>query len=138
MAADPKQGAIVTKGHDEAMKISVSLLRDFELPEGLLPLEDVVETGYVKETGYFWIVQNKAITHEFKVIGKQVSYDLEINGFIEKNKVKNLKGVQAKELIFWPPVSEITVDDPPTGKIHFKSIGGIIKTFPIEAFAAGQ
>lgn len=49
-----------------------------------------------------------------------------------------LKGVKAKESMLWPPVSEITVDDPPTGKINFKSLAGITKNFPVEAFAAGQ
>lgn len=49
-----------------------------------------------------------------------------------------LKGVKPKELMLSPPVSEITVDEPPTGKIHFKSLAGIAKTSPIEAFAVGQ
>ena len=45
---------------------------------------------------------------------------------------------KAKELMLWPPVNEMTVDDPPTGKIHFKSLAGVTKTFPVDAFAAGQ
>ncbi|OEL20247.1 hypothetical protein BAE44_0018734, partial [Dichanthelium oligosanthes] len=40
--------------------------------------------------------------------------------------------------LLWAPVHEMTVDDPPTGKIHFKSLAGVTKTFPIDAFAAGQ
>ncbi|CAL1393442.1 unnamed protein product [Linum trigynum] len=136
--ADPKQGATVAKGHEEAMKMAVSLLKEFGLPEGMLPLEEMVEAGYVKETGYFWIVQKKGTKHLFKMISKQVSYDAEISGYIEKNKAKKMKGVKAKELMLWPPVNEIVVDDPPTGKVHFKSLGGITKTFPVQAFAAGQ
>ncbi|KAL5202156.1 hypothetical protein ABZP36_013108 [Zizania latifolia] len=46
--------------------------------------------------------------------------------------------VKAKELMLWPHVNEITVDDPPTGKVHFKSLAGVTKMFPVEAFAAGQ
>lgn len=72
------------------------------------------------------------------MIGKLVRYDTEISGYIEKNKVKKLKGVKTKELMLWAPVSEATVDDPPTGKIHLKSLAGITKAFPVEAFAAGQ
>ncbi|KAG6777151.1 hypothetical protein POTOM_016955 [Populus tomentosa] len=83
-------------------------LEEFGLPLGLLPLADVVEVGFVKGTGY-----------------------------ITKN-IKKLKGVKAKELMLWPPVSQIIVDDPPTGKVHFKSLAGITKTFPVEAFDAGQ
>lgn len=137
MAAE-KEGGIVKKGHEEGLKLAVSLLKKFELPEGLLPLANVVEVGYVESTGYMWIVQQNKVEHEFKMISKLVSYDTEINGYVDKMIIKKLRGVKAKELMLWPPVSEIKVDDPPTGKIHFKSLAGITKTFPVEAFAAGQ
>lgn len=123
------------KGHEEGIKMASSLLQKFHLPEGLLPLINVVEVGYVESTGYMWIVQQKKVEHEFKMIKKLVSYDSEINGFIEKGKIKKLKGVKAKEMILWPPVSEI-VSDPTSGKINFKSLAGITKSFPAEAFAA--
>ncbi|KAL9689396.1 hypothetical protein QQ045_009781 [Rhodiola kirilowii] len=51
-------------------------------------------------------------------------------------RTKKLKGVKAKELMLWPPVSEIIDND--SGKLDFKSLAGITKTFPAEAFAAGQ
>lgn len=133
-----KEGGIVKKGHEEGLKMAVSLLQEFELPGGLLPLANIIEVGYVKETGYMWIVQQNKVEHEFKMITKLVRYDSEINGHIEKKKIKKLKGVKAKELMLWPPVGEIKVDDPPTGKIHFKSLAGITKTFPVEAFDIGQ
>ncbi|ESW21738.1 hypothetical protein PHAVU_005G095700 [Phaseolus vulgaris] len=133
-----KEGGVVKKGHEEGLKLALSLLQEFELPEGLLPLQDVIEVGHVKGTGYMWIVQKKKVEHEFKKIKKLVSYDSEITGYVSKKKIKKLKGVKAKELMLWPPVSEISLDDPPTGKIQFKSLAGITKTFPVEAFAAGQ
>lgn len=89
----------------------------------------------MESTGYMWIVQAKKVEHEFKMINKLVSYDTEITGYVEKKRIKKLKGVKAKELMLWPPVSEITVDEPPTGKIRFKSLAGITKIFPVEAFA---
>ncbi|XVF16871.1 hypothetical protein REPUB_Repub10bG0068700 [Reevesia pubescens] len=107
-------------------------------PSRVLPLANVVEVGYVKDTGYMWIVQQKKVEHEFKMITKLVSYDTEINGFVEKKRIRKLKGVKAKELMLWPPVGEITIDDQQPGKIHFKSLAGITKTFPVEAFATGQ
>lgn len=65
--------------------------------------------------------------------------DTDTHGYIEKKKMmKKLNGVTAEELMLWPPVSEIILDDPITGKIHFKSLAGITKTFPVEAFALGQ
>jgi hypothetical protein len=133
-----KEGAIVKKGHDESLKTAVSLLQEFELPEGLLPLADIIEIGYVKATGFIWITQKKKVEHKFNLISKLVSYDTEITGYISKKKIKKLKGVKAKELMLWPLVNEITADEQPTGKIHFKSLAGITKTFPVEAFAAGQ
>ncbi|XP_034701060.1 uncharacterized protein LOC117926085 [Vitis riparia] len=133
-----KEGGIVKKGHEEGMRMAASLLEEFELPLGLLPLGNVLEVGFVRSTGYMWIIQEKKVEHQFKMISKLVSYDTEIDGYIEKKKIKKLKGVKAKELMLWPPVSQIKVDDPPTGKIHFKSLAGIVKTFPVEAFAAGQ
>ncbi|KAE8706778.1 Detected protein of unknown function [Hibiscus syriacus] len=51
---------------------------------------------------------------------------------------QKLKGDKAKELMLWPPVNEITIDDKQLGKIHFKSLAGMTKTFPVEGFAACQ
>ncbi|KDP38850.1 hypothetical protein JCGZ_05007 [Jatropha curcas] len=133
-----KEGGIVKEGHEEGLKMAISLLEEFELPLGLLPLEDVIEVGFVRDKGYMWILQKKKVEHKFKMISKLVSYDSQITGYVSKKLIKKLKGVKAKELMLWPPVSEIIVDDPPTGKIHFKSLAGITKTFPVEAFAAGQ
>ncbi|KAM0071441.1 hypothetical protein Hdeb2414_s0001g00025311 [Helianthus debilis subsp. tardiflorus] len=136
--ADPKEGGIVKKGHQEGLKFAVTILEEHGLPLGLLPLADVIEVGFVKTTGYMWISQAKKVEHTFKLIKKQVSYDAEITGYVEKKRIKKLKGVKAKELMLWPPVNDITVEDPPTGKIQFKSLAGITKIFPEEAFAAGQ
>jgi len=133
-----REGAVVKKGHEEGLKMAVALLEEFGLPLGLLPLEDVIEVGFVRDTGYMWISQRKKVEHQFKKISKQVSYDVEITAYVKPKGIKKLKGVKAKELMLWPPVNEMTVDDPPTGKIHFKSLAGVNKTFPVEAFAAGQ
>lgn len=118
--------------------MATAILEEFELPCGLLPLAEVIEVGFVRTTGYMWIQQAKKVEHNFKMITKLVSYDTDITGYVEKKRIKKLKGVKAKELILWPPVGEIKLDDPPTGKVHFKSLAGITKTFPVEAFAAGQ
>nr|GEV12679.1 hypothetical protein [Tanacetum cinerariifolium] len=136
--ANPQEGGIIKKGQQDGLKLAVSILEENGLPLGLLPLADVIEVGFVKTTGYMWILQTKKVEHTFKLIKKQVSYDTEITGYVEKKRIKKLKGVKAKELMLWPPVNDITVDDPPTGKIQFKSLAGITKTFPEEAFAAGQ
>ncbi|RLN29328.1 uncharacterized protein C2845_PM05G28660 [Panicum miliaceum] len=133
-----REGAVVKKGHEEGLKMAVALMEEFGLPLGLLPLEDVIEVGFVRDTGYMWISQRKKVEHQFKKISKQVSYDVEITAYVKPKGIKKLKGVKAKELMLWPPVNEMTVDDPPTGKIHFKSLAGVTKTFPVDAFAADQ
>ncbi|KQK08989.1 uncharacterized protein LOC100835636 [Brachypodium distachyon] len=133
-----REGAVVKKGHEEGLKMATSLLEEFGLPLGLLPLAEVIEVGFVRATGYMWISQLKKVEHRFKLVSKQVSYDVEITGYVQPKCIKKLKGVKAKELMLWPPVNEITVADPSTGKIVFKSLAGVTKTFPVEAFAAGQ
>ncbi|RXH99095.1 hypothetical protein DVH24_011420 [Malus domestica] len=100
-----KEGGIVKKGHEEGLALATALLQEFGLPLGLLPLADVIEVGFVRATGYMWIVQKKKVEHNFKLISKLVSYDTEIKGYIEKQKIKKLKGVKAKELMLWPPVT---------------------------------
>ncbi|KAK6797393.1 hypothetical protein RDI58_005095 [Solanum bulbocastanum] len=105
-----KEGAIINKGHEEGLKMALSLMEEFELPLGLLHLADVIEVGY----------------------------DTEMSGYVEKRRIKNLKGVKGRELMLWLPAYEITVDDPLTGNVQIKSLAGITKTFPAEAFAAGQ
>ncbi|KAE8713219.1 putative cysteine protease [Hibiscus syriacus] len=79
-----------------------------------------------------WIVQQKKVEHE--MISKLVSYDTEINRFEEKKVIKKLKGVKAKEPMLWAPVNEVMVDDKQPGKIHFKCLAGITKTFPVDPF----
>uniref|UniRef100_A0A1D1Z6V5 Calcineurin B-like protein 1 n=1 Tax=Anthurium amnicola TaxID=1678845 RepID=A0A1D1Z6V5_9ARAE len=133
-----REGGMVKKGQEEGMKLALAMLEEFELPLGLLPLAGLVEVGFVRATGYMWIKQQRKVEHNFKLAGKLVSYDTDIHGYVERKRIKKLKGVKARELLLWPPVHEITVDDPPTGKIHFKSLAGVTKTFPVEAFAAGQ
>ncbi|KAL8505730.1 hypothetical protein ACS0TY_016809 [Phlomoides rotata] len=133
-----KEGGVVKTGQEDGLKMAVALLEEFGLPLGLLPLQNVVEVGFVRATGYMWIVQQKKVEHDFKMISKLVSYNSDITGYVEKKRIKKLKGVKAKELMLWPPVSEIKVEDPPTGKIQFKSLAGITKTFPVDAFALGQ
>ncbi|GMY21938.1 T31J12.3 protein [Fagus crenata] len=110
------------------------LLTEMGLPNGLLPLHDIVECGYVKDTGFVWLKQKKSITHKFEKIGKLVSYATEVTAYVEPKKIKKLTGVKSKELLVWITLNEITVDDPPTGKISFKTPTGLFRTFPISAF----
>lgn len=114
------------------------LLEEVGLPNGLLPLEDIEECGYVKDTGFVWLRQKKKKEHKFEKVGRVASYANEVTAYVEKSKIKKLTGVKTKEMMMWINLAEITVDDPPTGKITFKSPTGLFRTFPSSAFEAKE
>uniref|UniRef100_A0A5B7AFQ0 Plant/F25P12-18 protein n=1 Tax=Davidia involucrata TaxID=16924 RepID=A0A5B7AFQ0_DAVIN len=129
-----KANAEVYYGDEICQEKTKLLLKEVGLPNGLLPLKDIEECGYVKETGFVWLKQKKKIDQKFEKIGKLVSYATEVTAYAEPNKIKKLTGVKAKELLVWMTLSEIYVDDPPTGKITFKTPSGLSKSFPVSAF----
>ncbi|WOG82750.1 hypothetical protein DCAR_0101918 [Daucus carota subsp. sativus] len=124
----------VYHGNEICQVKSKFLLTEMGLPNGLLPLKDMEECGYVKETGFVWLKQKKRTDHTFEKIGKLTSYANEVTAVIEKGKIKKLTGVKSKELLLWIKLSDIYVDDPPTGKITFKTPTGLYRTFPTSAF----
>ncbi|MBA0751984.1 hypothetical protein Gogos_000865 [Gossypium gossypioides] len=124
----------VYRGDEICQVKSKSLLEEMGMPRGLLPLKDIEECGYVKETGFVWLKQKKSITHKFEKIGKSVSYATEVTAVIEKNRIKKLNGVKSKELLIWVTLSDIYVDDPATGKITFKTPAGLSRSYPVSAF----
>ncbi|OWM81454.1 uncharacterized protein LOC116195909 [Punica granatum] len=132
-----KEGAEIKKGA-EGLKWAISLYEEFGFPAGLMPFTNVVEAGLVRSTGYWWVTIKKKMEHKFKKIGRLIVYDREMSGYIKKNRLWKLNGVKAKEPLFSAAISEITVDDPPTGNIRFKSIWGITLAYPIDAFDPNQ
>jgi hypothetical protein len=129
-----KSKAEVYHGDQLCQLKSKELLEEIALPNGLLPLKDIIEVGYNREIGFVWLKQKKSITHKFEKIGKLVSYATEVTAHVEKGKIKKLNGVKTKELLIWITLSDIYVDDPPTGKITFKTPAGLSRTFPVSAF----
>ncbi|XVF57599.1 hypothetical protein PTKIN_Ptkin06aG0218300 [Pterospermum kingtungense] len=121
-------------GDEICQEKSKFLLQEIGMPRGLLPLKDIEEVGYVKDTGFVWLKQKKSITHKFDKIGKLVSYATEVTAVAEQSKIKKLTGVKTKELLIWITLNEIYVDDPPTGKITFKTPAGLFRSFPVSAF----
>ncbi|KAL6515721.1 hypothetical protein OROHE_018411 [Orobanche hederae] len=120
---------------DEMCQVkSKFLLKEMGLPNGLLPLQDMEECGYVKDTGFVWLRQKSKCEHKFEQIGKNVQYGKEVTAYIEPNRLKNVSGVKAKELLVWLKISEIYIDNPPAGKITFRAPTGLFRTFPMSAF----
>ncbi|CAH9087574.1 unnamed protein product [Cuscuta europaea] len=122
------------EGNQMCQEKAKFLLKEMCLPNGLLPIKDMEECGYVEPTGFVWLKSKKKTDHKFEQIGRSVQYSTEVTATIEPGKIKNLKGVKAKELMLWLTIHEICIDDPPTGKIHFKSTTGLSRTFPVSAF----
>ena len=133
-ADELKAKAEVYYGDDICQQCTQLLLKEAGLPNGLLPLKDLIECGYVQETGYVWLKQKKRVDHVFQSLGRMVSYGTEITGYAEKGRIKKVKGIKTRELMVWVPVEEIALDQPATGKLICKSIAGITKTFPASAF----
>ncbi|KAJ7973250.1 Protein of unknown function, DUF538 [Quillaja saponaria] len=129
-----KSKAELYHGDEICQEKSQTLLKEIGLPNGLLPLKDIEECGIVRETGFVWLKQKKNTTHKFEKIGKLVSYAPEVTAYVEKNKIKKLSGVKTKEILLWVTLSDIYVDEPPTGKITFKTPAGLYRSFPVSAF----
>ncbi|CAK8544522.1 unnamed protein product [Lathyrus sativus] len=129
-----KSKSEVYHGDELGQVKSKELLAEICLPNGLLPLKDIIEVGYNRETGFVWLKQKNRVTHKFEKIGKPVIYSTEVTAYVEKGKIKKLSGVKTKELFIWVTVSEIYVDDPPTEKITFKTPSGLSRSFPVSAF----
>lgn len=132
-----KAKAEVYYGHEKCKEKSQELLREVGLPNGLLPMREIEECGIVRETGFVWLKQKKAITHKFEKISKNVSYATEVTAIAEPNRIKKLTGVKAKELLIWITLNEISVDAPPSdaaAKITFKTPTGLSRQFPVSAF----
>ncbi|EPS61878.1 hypothetical protein M569_12921 [Genlisea aurea] len=125
-------------GDDACQEKAKFLLTEMGLPNGLLPLKDMEEAGYVKDTGFVWLIQKEKSQHRFDKIGRLVQYAREVTAYVEPKKIRKLTGVKTKELLLWVTLSDISLDDPPTGKITFKTPAGLYRSFPVEAFQIEQ
>ncbi|KAJ3676055.1 hypothetical protein LUZ60_003467 [Juncus effusus] len=133
-----KAKAEIYHGDEICREKSKFLLQQVGLPNGLLPLRDVVECGFVEETGFVWLKQKKKIQHYFHKAKREVSYGQEITAYVEKYKIKRLTGVKTKELMLWISLSDISVEDPTSGLIRCKTPTGIVRSLPASAFELAQ
>ncbi|KAI9198400.1 hypothetical protein LWI28_015157 [Acer negundo] len=134
LIANHREGAEIYHGESLCKQKSLDLLSEIELPKGLLPLNDLIEVGYNRTTGFVWLKQKNRTDHRFRAIGRNVSYDNEVTAFVENHRMRRLTGVKSKEILIWISISEIYVDDPNSGKITFGTPAGLSRTFPISAF----
>ncbi|KAH9311059.1 hypothetical protein KI387_026094, partial [Taxus chinensis] len=131
--------AVLQKG-EEAFDKGLELLETYGIPKGILmPLQNRVEEGGgVEATADIWLKQKSPCKHHFKLADSYVSYATEISCKLEKNKMKNVKGVKArrKYMPLMLPIHEIVVDDDEevqgntVKKIHFKTYANIEESMP--------
>ena len=57
---------------------------------GVLPLQDLVECGRVRETGFVWMKQKAPYEHFFEGTNTRVSYAVEVTGYVEKFRMKKM------------------------------------------------
>lgn len=131
---DERAGAEIVYGAEECYRHSVELLEELGFPKGVLPLQDLEECGRVKESGFVWMKQRAPYEHFFVGTNSRVSYMTEVTAYVEKFRMKKMTGVKSKQMFLWVPISEMSIEDPSSNKIHFKTPMGIGKSFPITAF----
>ncbi|GAB4858098.1 hypothetical protein Ancab_016000 [Ancistrocladus abbreviatus] len=135
---EERAGAEIVYGHEECYRHSTELLEELGFPKGVLPLKDLEECGIVRATGFVWMKQKSESEHYFKTTKTLVSYAVEVTAYVDKFRMKRMNGVKSKQLFFWVPVSEMTIEDPASGKIHFKTPLGVGRSFPITAFMTDE
>ncbi|KAF2299315.1 hypothetical protein GH714_031483 [Hevea brasiliensis] len=109
-------GAEIVYGAEECHRHSIELLEELGFPKGVLPLQDLEECGRVRETGFVWMKQKAP----------------------KKFKMKKMTGIKSKQMFLWVPIIEMSIEDPASKKIHFKTPMGIGKSFPITAFMTDE
>ncbi|VFQ60262.1 unnamed protein product [Cuscuta campestris] len=113
---------------------TLELLREINMPSGLLPLKDIVEVGRNRENGFVWLQQRKETYHEFQKIGKKVWYDSVVTATVDDRRMKDVSGVKSKELLLWVALSLITVSKKDAEKIVFATPAGLARSYAVSAF----
>ncbi|OIT04037.1 PREDICTED: uncharacterized protein LOC109225115 [Nicotiana attenuata] len=131
-----REGAEITYGAEDCYRKITELLQNLGFPNGVLPLKELEEFGYVRKTGFAWMKQKAPYEHYFSSMKLLVSYATEVTAYVEleKRKLKKINGVKGKKLLIWVPTVEMSIEDPASKQIYFKIPIGIGKSFPITAF----
>ncbi|GLJ17730.1 hypothetical protein SUGI_0309480 [Cryptomeria japonica] len=129
-----KEGAEVYHGEENCKQKVLQVLQEAGLPRGLFPLDNIVECGHVRDTGFVWLKRPKKIEYRFKTTGNLASYAPEMSGYMEKGKMKKISGVKVKELLMWFALCELSIEDPNSGMIYCKTAVGVGKNVPIKVW----
>ncbi|XP_010267454.1 PREDICTED: uncharacterized protein LOC104604687 [Nelumbo nucifera] len=122
-------------GLKPAIPFHRELLEELGFPKGGFPLQHLQECGRVRETGFVWMKQKAPYVHFFVGTNTRVKYATEVTAsYIEKFKMKKMTGIKSKQMLLWVPITEMSIEEPTSQKIYFKTSVGIGKSFPFTAF----
>ncbi|WOK99000.1 hypothetical protein Cni_G07712 [Canna indica] len=133
-ANESREGAEIIHGADECYRRSLMMLQELGFSKGVLPLKNLEECGWVKETGFMWMKQKEPYEHFFKGTNTRVRFEKEVTLFVEKKRMKKMTGLRSKQVLLWVPIVEMGLNEPDEAKIYFKSAVGIGRSFPVSAF----
>ncbi|XVF25474.1 hypothetical protein REPUB_Repub13aG0215400 [Reevesia pubescens] len=133
--ATHREGAEIYHGAALCKQKTQELLDNFHLPKTLMPLNNLVEVGYNRTTGFIWLKQQKTYKYCFESLGAS-SYGAEITAFLEDGRMRKLTGVKSKEMMIWITLSDIYVEHKDPTKIAFATPMGLSKSFPLTVFEA--
>ncbi|KAJ8627070.1 hypothetical protein MRB53_020377 [Persea americana] len=131
---DERAGAEIVYGAEACYRHSLELLNELGFPKEVFPLQDLEECGIVRKTGFVWMKQKAPYQHFFTGTNSLVSYAAEVTAYVDKFKMKKMTGVKSKQVLLWIPITEMSIDDPASEKIYFKTPMGIGRSFPISSF----
>ncbi|KAL6527597.1 hypothetical protein OROMI_029408 [Orobanche minor] len=103
------------------------VLQSYDFPVGLLP-QGVTGYHLNSSTGKFSVYLNKSCS--FSIDSYDLKYKSTISGTISTDKIKDLKGIQVKVLLFWVNIVEVTNDG---DELEF-SVGIASASFPLDSF----
>ncbi|CAD6213271.1 unnamed protein product [Miscanthus lutarioriparius] len=129
-----REGAEIITGAEACFAHSKEMLKSLGFPGGVMPLRELEECGWVRETGFVWMRQKAPYEHYFRGTGTRVRYDAEVTAYVEDGRMKRMTGVRSKQVMLWVPVVETSLDGEKRDKIYFKSSVGIGRSFPASAF----
>ncbi|KAJ9547667.1 hypothetical protein OSB04_020210 [Centaurea solstitialis] len=103
------------------------VLEEYDFPAGLLPT-GVTDYKLNQSTGEFEVKLRE--TCSFTVKNYDLRYKSTINGVISKDKLRKLKGVSVKLLVFWADIVEVSRD----GNALDFSVGIMSAGFKVDGF----
>lgn len=93
-------------------------------------MDDLIEFGHNKQTGFIWLKHKKPKEKKFKKIGKLVCFGTEVTGFIENRRMHKLTCVKYKEFMISIAITDISIKDPQCKEMTFTIANGFSVRFP--------